>query len=72
MKLPRIIYKWRINRLSKKLEINKKQLDYYKQWFYGSLSCSEELEWLIGYISVEIMILEDKLKSVKEKYETTK
>lgn len=72
MKIKERFYKWRINRLEKKIERIKDSLEKSEYCKRNHLLDEDELDWVIGYESVELYKLAEKLVKVKEKYETTK
>lgn len=72
MKIKKRFYNWRINRLEKKIGQIKDQLAKCEDCKRKHLLDEEELDWCIGYMSVELFDLEKKLEKVKEKYENTK
>lgn len=72
MRIKSRFYKWRINRLQKKIGQIQDSLAKCEYCEENHLLEEELLDWLISYERVELYELEEKLEKVKEKYETTK
>lgn len=70
MKIKKRLYKWRINGLEKKIGKIQDSLEKSEYVKEKHLLDEEQLDWVIGYESVELYKLEQKLEKIKEKYGT--
>lgn len=69
MKVMKVLYKWRINRLEEKIGQIKDKLERCEYCKRNHLLNEEELDWYSSYVRVEMYDIEQKLEKIKEKYE---